>query len=74
MIQTSAITKRYGNFTAVDHISFTAEPGQVLGFLGPNGAGKSTTMKMLTGFLAPSSGKAKICGFDAEEEPLLAKE
>ena len=73
MIQTSALTKRYGDFTAVDQISFTAEPGQVLGFLGPNGAGKSTTMKMLTGFLAPISGSARVCGFDVEEKPLEAK-
>jgi len=74
MIQTSLLTKHYGNFTAVDHISFTAQPGQVLGFLGPNGAGKSTTMKMLTGFLTPSSGWAKVCGYDVESQPLLAKQ
>ncbi|OAI16247.1 ABC transporter ATP-binding protein [Methylomonas koyamae] len=73
MITTTALTKRYGDFTAVDQISFTAEPGQVLGFLGPNGAGKSTTMKMLTGFLAPTSGSATVCGFDVEEQPLQAK-
>ncbi len=73
MITTTALTKRYGDFTAVDQISFTAEPGQVLGFLGPNGAGKSTTMKMLTGFLAPTSGNATVCGYDVEEQPLQAK-
>lgn len=73
MIETSLLTKHYGNFTAVDNISFRAEPGQVLGFLGPNGAGKSTTMKMLSGFLAPTSGHAKICGFDVEDQPLEAK-
>ncbi|MGD0961112.1 MAG: ATP-binding cassette domain-containing protein [Methylomonas sp.] len=73
MIETIALTKCYGHFTAVDQISFKAEPGQVLGFLGPNGAGKSTTMKMLTGFLAPTSGAAKICGFDIEEQALEAK-
>lgn len=73
MITTTALTKRYGDFTAVDQISFTAEPGQVLGFLGPNGAGKSTTMKMLTGFLAPTSGSATVCGFDIGEQPLQAK-
>ncbi len=73
MIETSALTKRYGALTAVDNISFKAEPGQVLGFLGPNGAGKSTTMKMLAGFLAPTSGNAKICGFDVEEQALEAK-
>jgi ABC-2 type transport system ATP-binding protein len=73
MIETSALTKRYGDLTAVDHITFRAEPGQVLGFLGPNGAGKSTTMKMIAGFLAPTSGSAKVCGFDVEEQPLEAK-
>ncbi|MBL8299299.1 MAG: ABC transporter ATP-binding protein [Rhodanobacteraceae bacterium] len=73
MIETSALTKRYGPFTAVDGISFKVEPGQVLGFLGPNGAGKSTTMKMIAGFLAPSSGSAKVCGFDVESQPIEAK-
>jgi ABC-2 type transport system ATP-binding protein len=73
MIETSSLTKRYGQLTAVDHISFRAEPGQVLGFLGPNGAGKSTTMKMVAGFLAPTSGAAKICGFDVESQPIEAK-
>jgi ABC-2 type transport system ATP-binding protein len=73
MIETSQLTKRYGAFTAVDSISFTVEPGQVLGFLGPNGAGKSTTMKMIAGFLAPTSGSAKVCGFDVESQPIQAK-
>lgn len=73
MIETSALTKKYGRLCAVDSISFRVEPGQVLGFLGPNGAGKSTTMKMIAGFLAPTSGNARICGFDIEEHPLEAK-
>jgi ABC-2 type transport system ATP-binding protein len=73
MIETSQLTKFYGHFTAVDHISFKAEPGQVLGFLGPNGAGKSTTMKMVAGFLAPSAGRVKVCGHDVEDEPIAAK-
>ncbi len=73
MIETRQITKRYGEFTAVDAISFKVEPGQVLGFLGPNGAGKSTTMKMLAGFLAPTSGSASVAGFDVEQQPLEAK-
>lgn len=73
MIETSALTKRYGDLCAVDNISFHVEAGQVLGFLGPNGAGKSTTMKMISGFLAPTSGSARICGFDIEEQPLEAK-
>jgi len=73
MIKTEKLTKRYGALTAVDNLSFTVEPGEVLGFLGPNGAGKSTTMKMLTGFIAPSSGSASICGYDIERDPLPAK-
>ena len=73
MIETRQLTKRYGEFTAVDAISFKVEPGQVLGFLGPNGAGKSTTMKMLAGFLSPTSGSATVAGFDIEKQPLEAK-
>lgn len=73
MIETSQLTKRYGRFTAVDGISFQVQPGEVLGFLGPNGAGKSTTMKMIAGFLAPSAGSAKVCGFDVESQPIEAK-
>lgn len=73
MIETRNLSKRYGGFTAVDGISFTVEPGQVLGFLGPNGAGKSTTMKMIAGFLAPSGGSATVCGFDVEKQPLQAR-
>ncbi len=73
MIETQQLCKRYGRFTAVDGISFRVEPGQVLGFLGPNGAGKSTTMKMLAGFLAPTSGSAKVAGFDVQEQPIEAK-
>jgi ABC-2 type transport system ATP-binding protein len=67
------LCKRYGQFTAVDGVSFRVEPGQVLGFLGPNGAGKSTTMKMIAGFLAPSSGSASVCGHDVAEAPIAAK-
>lgn len=73
MIETFALTKRYGEFSAVDNISFKVEPGQVLGFLGPNGAGKSTTMKMIAGFLAPTCGGVKVCGFDVEMQPIEAK-
>ena len=73
MIETRQLTKQYGDFTAVDAITFKVEPGQVLGFLGPNGAGKSTTMKMLAGFLAPTSGGATVAGFDIEKQPLEAK-
>ena len=73
MIEIRHLTKRYGPFTAVDDISFTVEPGQVLGFLGPNGAGKSTTMKMITGFLAPTAGSIRVCGHDVQSAPLAAK-
>jgi ABC-2 type transport system ATP-binding protein len=73
MIEIRHLTKRYGPFTAVDDISFSVEPGQVLGFLGPNGAGKSTTMKMITGFLAPTAGTVKVCGHDVQNAPLAAK-
>jgi ABC-2 type transport system ATP-binding protein len=73
MIEISHLTKRYGALTAVDDLSFKVEAGQVLGFLGPNGAGKSTTMKMITGFLAPTAGSIRVCGHDVEREPLAAK-
>ena len=73
MIETEALTKTYGGLTAVDGLTFTVSAGQVLGFLGPNGAGKSTTMKMLAGFLTPSAGRASICGFDVETDPVEAK-
>jgi ABC-2 type transport system ATP-binding protein len=73
MIETRQLTKRYGDLTAVDGISFKVEPGRVLGFLGPNGAGKSTTMKMIAGFLTPTSGEALVCGHDVNEEPIAAK-
>ncbi len=64
MIEVSNLTKRYGERAAVEAISFKAERGQIVGFLGPNGAGKTTTMRMLTGFLPPSSGSATVAGFD----------
>ncbi len=73
MIQTELLTRCYGPLTAVDALSLRAEPGQVLGLLGPNGAGKSTAMRMIAGFLAPTSGTAKVCGHDIRKEPLKAK-
>jgi len=72
-ITAQGLTKRYGFLTAVDNLSFTIESGEVLGFLGPNGAGKSTTMKMLTGFLAPTSGTASINGHDIVSDSLAAR-
>ncbi|MFN4354037.1 ABC transporter ATP-binding protein [Parvibaculum sp.] len=73
MIVIDNLTKRFGPFTAVDNIGFSVARGEVLGFLGPNGAGKSTTMKMITGFLAPTSGTARICGHDILVAPLAAQ-
>jgi gliding motility-associated transport system ATP-binding protein len=73
MIEISHLSKRYGALTAVDDVSFDVKAGEVLGFLGPNGAGKSTTMKMITGFLAPTSGTVRVCGHDVQSAPLAAK-
>ena len=73
MIETEQLTKRYGSLVAVDELSFSVGQGEVLGFLGPNGAGKSTTMKMIAGFLTPTAGQARVCGFDVEQEPVKAK-
>jgi ABC-2 type transport system ATP-binding protein len=73
MIEIQHLSKRYGALTAVNDISFSVAAGQVLGFLGPNGAGKSTTMKMITGFLSPTSGSISVCGHDVDNEPLAAK-
>ena len=73
MIEIDHLSKTFGPITAVDDISFAVAKGEVLGFLGPNGAGKSTTMKMITGFLSPSSGTARVCGHDVREDSLEAK-
>ena len=73
MLEIVHLTKKFGELVAVDDISFTVPEGEVLGFLGPNGAGKSTTMKMATGFLAPTAGTAVICGHDIRKQPLKAK-
>ncbi len=68
MIKVEGLTKKYKNFTAVDNISFTVEKGEIFGFLGPNGAGKTTTLRLLTGQLRPTSGKASVCGYDIVKE------
>jgi ABC-2 type transport system ATP-binding protein len=73
MITVQELTKRYARNTAVDHISFKVEKGQIVGFLGPNGAGKTTTMRVLTCFLPPTSGTATVAGFDVLEKPLEVK-
>lgn len=70
MIEVQHLTKRYGNFLAVDDISFTAKTGEVVGLLGPNGAGKTSTMRMLTGFMPPSEGSAKVAGFDVQTDSI----
>lgn len=73
MIEAIGLVKKYGNHVAVDHLNFTVEKGQILGFLGPNGAGKSTTMNMLTGYISATEGTILVNGYDMMEEPELAK-
>ena len=73
MVDIQQLRKTFGPIVAVDQVSFTVSQGEVLGFLGPNGAGKSTTMKMITGFLTPTSGTVKVNGFDIQAQPLDAK-
>lgn len=70
MIEVQNLTKRYGDVMAVDTVSFSAHPGQVTGFLGPNGAGKTTTMRMLTGYMPPTSGTAKVAGYDVFDQSI----
>ena len=73
MIEVQHLTKQYGRVTAVDDISFRVERGEILGFLGPNGAGKTTTMRILTGFMPATEGRALVAGFDVFEQPIEAK-
>ena len=73
MITTKNLSKSYGDKLAVDDLTFSVAPGEVLGFLGANGAGKSTTMRMIAGFIAPSSGSVAVCGHDIERESVAAK-
>ena len=73
MIEVEHLTKRYGPFTAVNDVSFTVEKGEILGFLGPNGAGKTTTMRVLTGYMPATEGRARVAGFDVVEQPIEAK-
>jgi ABC-2 type transport system ATP-binding protein len=70
MIEVKQLTKRYGNHLAVDGISFKAKSGEILGLLGPNGAGKSTTMRILTGFMPPTDGKASVAGYDVMDDSM----
>jgi ABC-2 type transport system ATP-binding protein len=73
MITIKNLSKRYGDKLAVDDLTFSVSPGEVLGFLGANGAGKSTTMRMIAGFVAPSAGAVTVCGHDIEQAPVAAK-
>ncbi len=73
LIEVTNLTKSYGNFVAVDALSFSVKPGEVLGLVGPNGAGKTTTLRALGGIHPPTSGSITICGFDIREDPIEAK-
>jgi len=72
-ISTSGLTRRFGDFLAVDNVNLSVAPGQFFGFLGPNGAGKSTTIKMLTGLLAPTTGSIQMLGLDFAKDPIAVK-
>ena len=73
MIEVRDLTKNYGPHCAIDHLSFSIKKGEVVGFLGPNGAGKTSTMKVITGYMPPSSGSALVTGYDVFEQPLEVK-
>src|SRR5690349_5465717 len=72
-VETFSLVKQFGEFVAVDQINLQVNRGSFFGFLGPNGAGKSTTIKMLTGLLAPTSGKLRVLGYDIAEQPMEVK-
>jgi ABC-2 type transport system ATP-binding protein len=73
MIELAALTKKYGNFTAVDHVDLVVPRGELFGFLGPNGAGKTTTLRMIAGILRPTAGTVRIAGVDVTTDPVAAK-
>ena len=73
MIKVENLTKRYAGQTAIDNLNFEVGKGEIMGFLGPNGAGKSTTMRILSSFMPPTSGRASIAGFDIFEKSLQAR-
>ena len=73
MIDVRELTRHYGNFTAVDRLSFAVRPGEIMGLVGPNGAGKTTTLRCLAGIIAPSSGTVTIAGHDIQRDPVAAK-
>ena len=74
IIELNGLTKKYGDFTAVDHLSLSIKRGEIFGLLGPNGAGKTTSILMLLGLSEPTSGKVEVCGIDPTFQPLLVKE
>jgi len=74
MIRVSELTKDFGSRRAIDSLNFHAEKGEILGFLGPNGAGKTTTMRILTGYMPPTSGKAELGGFDVIDQSIKVRE
>src|SRR2546421_4429890 len=73
MIQVEGLTKLYGEFVAVNELSFAAQPGEVMGLVGPNGAGKTTTLRCLAGIIPPTRGAIRICGFELARDPVSAK-
>src|SRR5579859_6932095 len=74
MIEVSQLTKRYGSTLALDHVNFAIQPGEVVGLLGPNGAGKTTMLKMLTGYLPPTEGSARVANLDVSDRSLEVRE
>ncbi len=73
VLEIEGLTKAYGSFVALDHVDLTVARGEVFGFLGPNGAGKTTTLRLITGLARPTSGTARVCGFDVQRQPAEAK-
>src|SRR5512136_480070 len=74
MVQVELLTKLYGEFVAVKELSFTVQPGEVMGLVGPNGAGKTTTLRCLSGIIPPTRGTVRICGHDLGRDPIAAKQ
>lgn len=73
MIEIQNLSKHYGQIRAADNVTFNVEKGEILGFLGPNGAGKTTVMNIITGYLPPTEGSVKVCGYDVMEKPMEVK-
>ena len=74
MVELESLSKHFGTVVAVDNITLNVAKGEVLGFLGPNGAGKTTTMRMISGYLSPTSGSISICGYNVEHSPIQSKQ